>query len=227
MTSPPSSPRGQADIRSRTLPALQWGDEHMRANLEHLFRFAEAHCLESIDWYLREKKSKSRWSRLVRSGAILLAALGAIVPLVHAATSRGPAIEWGYVFLALAAAAVGWDRFFGLSSAWMRYLAATFALQRVLQEFQDDWTRLHAQVGDGKPTPDQLGRALSRLKRFRSTVLAVIEDETREWIAEFETNLARLEANLDSSRRPTANDQGRRPAGTDDDLRSTGTEAAT
>ena len=95
------------DLSSEASPKLQWSDEHVRDSLEVLFRFAELHCMQSIDWYMREKKSKSRWSRLLRAAAILLGAAGALVPLVHAARPEGIAVEWGYVFLALAAAAIG------------------------------------------------------------------------------------------------------------------------
>ena len=44
---------------------------------------------------------------------------------------------------------------------------------------------------------------LDRLKRLSKDVIGIVEDETQEWIAEFETNLSRLETKLDGSKRST------------------------
>jgi hypothetical protein len=44
--------------------------------------------------------------------------------------------QLGYVMLALAAACVGFDHFFGLSTGWMRFMVTEMSLQQVLAEFQ-------------------------------------------------------------------------------------------
>ena len=69
---------------------------------------------------------------------------------------------------------------------------------------QDDWARLQAAIGDAPVSPKQTRHLLLRLKEFRSTVVALVAEETREWIAEFESNLARL--------RPAWTALGPRPA---------------
>jgi hypothetical protein len=166
-------------------------------DLEALYRAAERQALAAIDWYHANKKLKSLLSRWLRFLAILLTTLGGLVPILekHVTIPFLDNPTYGYLYLPLAAACVGLDRFFGLSSGWMRYLTTSMALQKALVEFQMDWTLIWSEVAGGTPTAEQRKALIERVKAFRLLVAGQVEQETQAWVSEFQTNLSQLEKN--------------------------------
>jgi hypothetical protein len=159
------------------------------------YRVAEAKALAAIGWYLSRKGRKKRASRLLRAIAIALAAAGGIAPLVSLATPGSGRAAWGYVFLALAATCVGFDRFFGISSGWMRYLTVAQRLQARLERLQFDWSASCAVAVSGKEGLEVLER-LSLLKVFTQDIRDVIAHETGEWEREFHLSLVTMDGQL-------------------------------
>jgi hypothetical protein len=105
--------RRSSDLAGNSLPKPSWPSTAAIPWIEPLFLYLEAHALVAIDWYLEDKRSKARWSRSLRVLTILLTAGGGLVPLLRASGVETLRAEWGYVLLALAAACIGLDRFFG------------------------------------------------------------------------------------------------------------------
>jgi hypothetical protein len=67
------------------------------------------------------------------------------------AAAPGPSrTAWGYVLPALAAACIGFDRFFGISSGWMRSMTTAQALERRLEQLQHDWAAECARTSAGR-----------------------------------------------------------------------------
>jgi hypothetical protein len=93
----------------------------------------------------------------------------------------------------LAAACVGFDKFFGFSSGWMRYISTKITLERMLGEFRLDWAMMVAKFGPNPPTADQVQLMIQRIKEFLSGVTTQVEQETQAWVLEFKTNLAEIE----------------------------------
>jgi len=181
--------RRRGDLSTRPLPAVtreDWADPE--AALILLYRQAEAKAAEAIDWYLRERRPKKRASRWIRAAAILFAAAGGLQPLVSLARPGSSSAAWGYPLLGVAAACLAFDRFFGLSSGWMRCMLAAQHLQARLERFQYDWAS--AYLTGPAPTTERL----ALLREFTMDVGEVVQRETVEWEQEFQSNLARLEA---------------------------------
>jgi hypothetical protein len=177
---------------------LRWSTpEEMQSSIRALYQYTEAHASDSIGWYARNKRQKAFMSRSLRFWAIILTTLGGLAPLIEALgwklTGRNTVGQFGYLFLGLAAACIGLDRFFGFSSGWMRYIATMMSLERALSEFRLDWAMMVAKFGDKEPTPDQVQLMIQRLKDFLVSVDAQIADETQAWVSEFRTNLAEIE----------------------------------
>ena len=101
-----------------------------------------------IAWYEHHRMWKRNASRLLRALSIIAVAVGTLCPLIDAASPSTTIRigQWGYVAFALAAAFVGGDRFFGVSSSWMRFTSARMELERVLTEFTFDWKLLTAEI---------------------------------------------------------------------------------
>ena len=109
------------NIEVAHLEALSWKtDADVEASLNALYRYAEAMADESIRWYWKAKRSNALWSRLLRVVAIGFAALGGLAPIISSldwfTQSSHLVGQLGYISLGLAAACVGFDKFFGFSS---------------------------------------------------------------------------------------------------------------
>ncbi|HEY0738055.1 MAG TPA: SLATT domain-containing protein [Herpetosiphonaceae bacterium] len=196
---PRQNKRDANNIEVTQLESLSWKTpQEIETSIQEVYQYAEARAADTIDWYLRAKKSKAQWSRWLRFAAIVLTALGGLTPIIislgwlNGARAQNLG-QLGYLFLGLAAACVGLDKFFGFSSGWMRYITTALALQKTLSEFRLDWAMLVAKLGGATPTNDQVQLMLQRLKDFVLVIDGYVEQETLVWIAEFQSSLADIE----------------------------------
>jgi hypothetical protein len=192
--------RRRRDLRAVPFPeqALQqWQDPEVALAL--LYRHAEGRAIDAVDWYLEDKRGKRTWSRRLRVVAILLVVAGGLQPVLEAARPGGGAPAWGYVLLALAVACAGFDRFFGLSSGWMRSMTTSQALRRRLELLQYDWAAECARAATRTVDGKQVLTRLALLRAFAEDAAALMQQETSEWVAEFQSNLVKLETSAGRS----------------------------
>jgi SMODS and SLOG-associating 2TM effector domain 2 len=196
----PERRRRRRDLRAGPIPAAgleQWQDTETA--LTQLYRYAEARAIDAIDWYLGDKRSKRIWSRGLRLLVILLVTAGGLQPLLDAAAPGPSRTAWGYVLLALAAACIGLDRFFGISSGWMRSMTTAQALERRLEQLQYDWAAECARSAARTVDPKQAQTRLALLRAVSDDMAALMQQETAEWVLEFQSNLLRLETSTGGS----------------------------
>jgi hypothetical protein len=184
--------RGASDLRPVTGSVI--GGEGLDEPLAELLAEVQRHTLDAIGWYLHHRRTKSRWSRALRGTAIAFAAAAGLVPL-WGTVSAAPAAEFGYLLFGVSASCVAFDRFFGLSTAWMRYMTANVELQRHLARFRYAWVALDLSL----PAPELRRQRLDLLRRLHDAVSATIDRETAEWVAEFNGGLAQWDT---TARRP-------------------------
>ncbi|MFJ4685656.1 SLATT domain-containing protein [Streptomyces sp. NPDC088789] len=149
--------------------------------LWELFKQAEGEAAAAIDWYLRRRKAPSRWSRSLRALAGLLGIVGTLTPLVHAADPTLVPPEWGFVFLAGGAGCVLFDRIFGFSASWTRYIRTEIALQQVLKKAQADFAQAYLRIADTPSEKDQTA-LLHVIERLRADCQRIMEEESATWI---------------------------------------------
>jgi len=192
------------EIQSLKIQDLKWSTkQEIQMSISTLYQYAEASANDAINWYGRKKRSKSKMSWILRALAIVLTTFGGLTPIISAL--GGSTIKFmdgkfnvyvgqlGYLFLGLAAGCIAFDRFFGFSSGWMRYISTKMTLEKELSEFRFDWAMMIAKFGDQSPTPDQVQLMIQRLKEFLVLVNNGVENETNTWIAEFKSSLADIE----------------------------------
>jgi hypothetical protein len=214
-------PRAPKNIVPPDFGALKWDTRQEREqSIQTLYRYAEENAQSAISWYLDNKNSKSLWSRVLRFAAIGLATLGGLAPVIASMSwlstrfgAQGVALigQMGYLWLALAAASVATDKFFGFSSGWMRYIKTAQILMKGLSEFRLDWAMLMSKsrqaapaleqslprnVAEPPPTMEQTQLMIQRIKDFVLAVDGQVEQETLTWIAEFQTSLAEIERSV-------------------------------
>ncbi|MGW6526787.1 SLATT domain-containing protein [Streptomyces venezuelae] len=203
---PPETPEGQGsggsggspsggvptgDLTGRAFPLGDWGDPAGR--LDELYRWVERGALNTAEWYLTDRGRKRRAARLLRVGAALGAVGAGVLPLLDLARAGGAGTTgglagWGFVSLLVGVACVGCDRFFGLTSGWMRDVATAQAVQRRLQVLQFDWASESVREVLG-PTEGTAGEAAERclgvLRRFTDDITELVRAETSDWMVEF------------------------------------------
>ncbi|CAM5627355.1 SMODS and SLOG-associating 2TM effector domain-containing protein OS=Streptomyces griseomycini OX=66895 GN=FHS37_002216 PE=4 SV=1 [Streptomyces griseomycini] len=172
----------------RVFPLGDWGEP--AARLDELYRWVERGALDTAAWYLAERMWKRRCARVLRAGAAVGAVTGAALPLLDPTGAADGAAPWGYVAFLLGVACVAGDRFFGMTSGWMRDVATAQAVQRRLQALQFDWASecVREVLGPAEGTASEAAeRCLSVLRRFSEDVAELVRVETAEWMVEFRT----------------------------------------
>ncbi|HXI23793.1 MAG TPA: SLATT domain-containing protein [Pyrinomonadaceae bacterium] len=194
---------GDIDTPGLQVHKLKWKTDHeIQASIGELYQYAEENASKSIAWYGKQKRKKAVMSRILRGMAIIFTIAGGLTPIIAAlglqsiGSPPGRQVQvgqLGYLLLGLAAACVGFDKFFGFSSGWMRYLGAKMLIERALSEFRLDWAMMVAKLRENSPTTDQVQLMIQRVKEFLLTVNNHVEQETQAWVSEFRTNLAEIE----------------------------------
>jgi hypothetical protein len=167
---------------------------------ETIFEDAIKQTDEAIRWYTKAKRTKATLSRWLRGAAIFAGILGGLAPIFAAMATAMPAdtdapdfqlliTQGGYVAVGIAAGLLAFDRFFGLSSGWIRYMTAMTTIERLRLEFILDWARLRREAGQQVDVLKMLDRAVM----FRKALYQVIEDETSKWVSEFQAAMKDLD----------------------------------
>ncbi|CCK28561.1 membrane protein [Streptomyces davaonensis JCM 4913] len=185
----PEYPPG--DLTGRAFPLGDWGEPAVR--LDELYQWVERGALDTAAWYLADRVWKRRGAQALRGGAAVGAVSGAALPLLDLTGVMGGVAPWGYLALLLAVACVGVDRFFGVTSGWIRDVATAQAVQRRLQVLQFDWASesVREVLGPAEGTASEATeRCLGVLRRFSEDVTELVRTETADWMVEFRTGSA-------------------------------------
>ena len=178
-----------SDLQPVMSSELQWDEEHRRHSLDTVYKRAEDHALNAIDWYLHAKRSKKNCAQFLRIGMIGSSAVAGLLPLLSQIyqdqlSSLSPA--WTTIALGVAGVLMAIDKYFGCSSAWMRFIATEHRIRQALHEFQMDYDLEQSRWSDNLPNSEQAQTMLSRCKAFISQVDTLILQETNEWLVEFQ-----------------------------------------
>lgn len=186
-----------SDIKPQDFDSLSWDPAEGAASLTVAYEKVQEHAQSAINWYLKSRRPKRLCGRVARLGAIGCTFIAGVLPIimqiytVDGKTPFEPA--WASVALAVAALLVLLDRFFGCSSAWMRFIITEHDIRRLLHEFQFDWETEKAAWQTTSPSSEQVQRMMGRCKTFIGQVDAAIEKETATWVAEFQDALKQID----------------------------------
>ena len=197
------------DIRPQELLTLDWKPENVNASLNTVLTFVTSTLEGTIDWYLKQKNTKKWWATKLRVGIIFATAFASVFPILQKIFSKvslpggnlylsklalllGDA-GWSAIFLACAALMLALDRFFGFSTAWMRYIDTQLRLQQVLQDFKLDWESEKASWQGEVPTKDQTNKMLTLAKTCLDKTSELVQQETTKWIQEFQDALRQID----------------------------------
>jgi hypothetical protein len=192
----------QPVVASGNASWVAWDSSNPAASLATLYVASVEKARQQIGWYKVKVRPKRVGSWFCRLAAIVLLGLAALIPLLKAALSSAGivpagrmnvAFELGYVFAAIAAGVIAFDKYFGLSTGWIRYIQTELALEAALDELQYDWVALLAKIQGQNPAAEQCQAMIQRLRSFVVLVNSKTQQETEQWVMEFQANLADLE----------------------------------
>lgn len=185
------------------LPELDWGPDKAPASANALADYSKRQAIGAIQWYLDKKGSKKRWAQRLRLFAILSAAVAGLLPVLSEIDPLGVEIRagWATVALALAATAVGLDRFFGFSSAWMRFLTTEMRIRTALHDFSFRWSCHQAALRDRELGEKEICEAVDLCRQFVAQLNGELQQEMNAWVREFSQNLAAIDAAVEAEDR--------------------------
>lgn len=190
------------DIQTEEDVIPKWDAEKVTESLAEIHSYVIREAGKSIHWYWRAKRSKALPSQLIRFSAWVLAAVGGLLPVVGSlfklqlpgGTDLANGL-WASLLLGVAAALVGLDKAFGYSSGWARYVVAATNIHRTLEEFRMEWAELMARAGTS-PTAENVAPLIDRAKKFRTDVDALVLQETKDWVTEFQSSMVQMEKDI-------------------------------
>lgn len=183
-----------------SLHSLQWDPESLIDSLDKLYRLTTHEAEQSIAWYRINSRPKKRWAQIIRVTAIVATSLGGIIPILSQIVSEvdeslrilfNPA--WASVAIALAATALGLDRFFGFSTAWMRFITSEMQIKAKLQAFQFEWEVERMSWRGSAPSYKQARTMMLRCATLATEVSNIVQAETLTWVEEFQGALKTLD----------------------------------
>jgi conflict system pore-forming effector with SLATT domain len=178
------------DIRAVALPNLPWDSASASDSLYALVTHASQRAQETTDWYLRAKRGKRIGARLLRLGAIILTTAAGILPIlqqIYVGPDGKPpfAPAWASVLLALAVFLLAIDRFYGFSSAWLRYITAELQIKQARETFEIDWEGASASFAGQPPNSEQIRSVIASIRSFVDQINTVVVAETAKWANDF------------------------------------------
>jgi hypothetical protein len=145
-----------------------------------IYEYSVGVASRAVSWYLTARRSKRRWARRLRVGAIIMVAIAGILPILSQIDVKGQASiqpAWATVVLAIAVAFIALDRFFGFSSAWARYMATGQAISAALNQSRLDWQQSSCRVSMDGATQEQNDHLLELAKTFVKVTDSLIQGD--------------------------------------------------
>lgn len=181
---------------------IDWGDPQqafgaIRALHDDLLSKVE----NAADWYRVNRRNYRRGAKILRILATVLVVLGGLVPFLvllgsgESTPLHGLALDpnWGYLLFALAGGLLAINRYLGISSAWIRYIATALELEQAQEQFQLDWIGKLATMGGEPKSAKDVEALVAELRAFLDRINQIIHNETKTWAHEFERDLSLLE----------------------------------
>lgn len=163
--------------------------------LDFIIRYSRGIAKNAHDWYALEKKRKQWMAKFFRALVIISTAVAGILPILSQIFVRnGVSVippAWASVAIGFGAMLILFDRFFGFSSGWMRFIGAMTRIRTAINEFDLEYAhlKLSREVDDKEKTEE----IVALCKKLIARVNGIVTEETLRWDEEFKTALGKLD----------------------------------
>ena len=185
------------NIWPKEFPQINWSQGPAADSLAQLRAHVIEDAQQAIDWYATKRKIKKGFAQWLRALAIVVIGLGGLVPLIGKWTEIDgrPVFDpvLSGILFGVAAILVLLDRFFGCTSAWVRFMKADQQICQLLKTFRFDDEQARLSWPETGPTAEQIEHCLKLCRSLVLDVDEIVQRETDAWIAEFQGVLKQID----------------------------------
>jgi hypothetical protein len=171
-----------------------------KAVLDALHNYVENLAVHHWTWYMNHRRRRLVASFNIRMFSLIFLFAGGLCPLLSKSWPSSPIDfdSWGYVLIAVGGGLLLFDRLFGLSSSWMRDIAAALQIDALRGGFRMQWISIQSEPEPGEPkadgnkTPSKFGRLLALVEQTVGGIHNIVLQETRSWNTEFQSNITQM-----------------------------------
>lgn len=176
--------------------AAMAGPEDRRKALVELRAYVESLAAEQSAWYKNNRVTRQIVSLWIRFFSLFFLFVGGLCPLLPKDTPSsliGSLIRnvepWGYTLIGLGGGLLLFDRLFGISSSWMRFIWAYFEIGELVDEFRMRWIKTQLEAADAQ-SADTFQALVAIAEDAIKGIHAIVRLETAAWRVEFQNNIA-------------------------------------
>lgn len=173
------------DLFREKVSTLKWDGQNARSSLTTMYNELEKLAEAEIKYYFGRRKRQSIISTACRIAGWIFGSLGLLLPLYAATQDAGAAksVAWGYVSLAVAAAAFGADTLFVGTSGHIRFVAAQLGFEQLMVSTRLAWARYFSGLPEEARAlePEQVIQGIDLLVSYASAIHTAALAETDVW----------------------------------------------
>ncbi len=167
-------------------------------------------AMAAHDWYAEERKTKRLYARILRFAVIIVTAIAGIIPLIAEMGSPGKwfyvSPGWSSIFLAVAGAIIGFDKFFGLSTGWLRFTDAMTRIRSAIYRFDLDLLYMKEACPEKWDADSAACNVIDRCRQVVTEVDEIVAGETSRWETEFRQVIQKIDAAAKPKEKETPKD---------------------
>lgn len=175
-------------------PSVDWQKpkETLAAIQEYILATAES----EQNWYAKARSLNGKITRTLRFIALILFGMGLILPLLNiekVIIFKHPINSLGYLCLATGGLILLFDKYFGLSSGFVRFYIAEEDIKKSIADFELAWETEMAKAEISNYSIENVVSTLAVAKVLRESISNTIQLETRAWSTEFQAQIGELQ----------------------------------
>ena len=171
-----------------SLEGLDWTPGGVEKSLQRVFLYVQSSGKAKSSWYRRKKGPRQLVSLYIRFASLVVIFLGGLCPLVPSDSLRFNPHPFGYLLLATGGGLFLFDKFFGVSSSWMRYMVAAQQIEAELERFAFEWLKVQASRTETDGSSFNPIPLITLASNTLGQISAIVQHETLEWVGEFQNN---------------------------------------
>jgi DNA-binding protein YbaB len=175
-------------------PIFDWTKPKL--SLVDIKRYIIETAESELSWYSCARWKNAIFTRTFRFIALILFAFGLIYPLIGIETVHLFGIDinnLGYLCLSAGGLILLFDKYFGLSSGFVRFYLAEEEIKKEINDFEIAWEIEIAKAESSNYTIESVVNTLSLAKVLRQDISKTIQFETSAWASEFQTQIGELQ----------------------------------
>ena len=191
----PEDPRRMRAFRE-VLNGLNWDNDNLIESMSKLFFAVDELAEAEVEYYYRRRGTRALISGLTRFAAWILGSIGLLMPLL-AGTMTTELKDWGqygYAFLAGAAAFLAANSLFAGTNGHIRFVTTQLELEKLITAARIEWCKF---LAGQHSTPDEVDKGFSLILDYASMLHTTTITETGQWAKTLITELGKFQKTID------------------------------